>query len=104
MTLSQNMMETVAEHLSQDVEDVSLVETTATVAEIEAGWNEFARDLGHLSRDDRRAVLQRSRPFSPAMIDGLAVRLYRDVQATKGQTRRNAAVVDCGDVRLIAVC
>ena len=110
MTATDQLTDAVAdiimEHLSlMDHEELAEVTSiqSATVAEIEAEWNEWTRDLSHLSRDDRRAVLARSRQFTPRIVDGVAVHVYTEVQGLRGQERRDVVIVDLGDARLLAV-
>ena len=102
-TLSQSQTETLADHLGVDADDLDLVETRETVAQLESAW-EFTRDLSHLTRDQRRAVLTRSAEYTAAVIDGCEVRLYTEMRsASNGGPRCKAAVVDCGDSRIVSI-
>lgn len=100
--MTKQIEDIICQHLSIDEMDEAHVETTSgTVQEIESRWNEFCRDLGHLSRDERRDVLARSASFRPRVIDGAVVILYNEVQVLKGKPRVSAAVVDLGHERMI---
>lgn len=107
-TLPVDVREVVAEHLSVDDADELVCESSdLPVAAIEAGWNECVRDLSHLSRAERQSVLQRTAPYRPRVIecdgDHWAIHLYSAVQMLTGQPRVAAAVLDCGNCRLVAV-
>lgn len=101
-TIPQAALELAADHLSQEPDSIAWVETVLALSEVSLDWHSCVRDLSHLDRDTRRAVLQRSRPFEPRMVGDVAVVLYTEVQPRKGDQRRNAVVVDLGDVRLVA--
>lgn len=106
--LPPEVIELVAEHLGlEGADELDFGSTDRTTTEIEAGWNECVRDLSHLPRAEKREVLQRTKPFEPRMIEcdgqSFAVHLYDGVQVAKGEPRVNAAVVDCGDNRFVAM-
>lgn len=103
-TLSSDIIEAIVDHFGSfdaDEHAEHATETDATVEEIEAAWHAYTRDLSHLPRDERQAVLSRSKPYTPAVIDGCNVRLYTDVQASKGQPRKTCAIVDLGNGRIV---
>ena len=103
-TLTDDIREEVASHLSCETDELSPVETTETVEQIESVWHDCSRDLSHLTKAERTAYLQRSvSTCRPNLVDGLAVHLYSDVQSRKGDARHSVAVVDIGDSRLVFV-
>lgn len=102
-SLPAEVIELVTEHLSVDADDLIVECSTDDVATISGRWNECVRDLGHLPREERNRVLQRSAPFRPQLVAGCNVTLYSDVQVLKGQPRVAAAIVDCGDRRYIVM-
>jgi hypothetical protein len=95
--LNDEIIELVAEHLGCDADEVEFHSADERPEEISAHWNECSRDLMHLSRDERQAVLQRRGEFRPRTVGGASVHLFNDVQPRKGQPRVKAAIVDFGD-------
>ena len=100
--MTNQILEVVAEHLGLDVDELEPQSAgEQSLDSIAPQWNSSVRDLSHLNREARRSVLQNRSPIEPLMIDGCEVRLYKEVQARKGEQRKVVAVVDTGDERVI---
>ena len=85
MKLTENHIDCICDHLGIGFDELG----NCLVAPQE--FYSAVRDLSHMPREDKRAVLNRSKKFYPQIIDGCKITLYTQVQQWEGATRCSAA-------------
>lgn len=103
ITITNKIVGIICDHLCMEPNDLPEYSTVSdlTAVGLQEHWYQCSRDLSHLKRNERLAVLQRDMPYKPLIVDGLEVTLFNDVQVAKGQPSTKAVVVDLGGKRLI---
>lgn len=105
-TLTETQIEFLIDSLglmdAEEVADASF-ETLESAQAIQQAWNECVRDLSHLSRAARGAVIHGGAPYVPHSVDGAEITLFEEVQVRKGESRRKAAIVDLGASRIVVL-
>lgn len=100
--MTDEILETVADHLGLDLDELDPQSAGLQTCDgIAAQWREKVRDLTHLDRETRQNVLRNHAAVAPFIVDGCEVRLYAEVQASKGDQRKDVAIVDLGDERIV---